>query len=1108
MKTFLKPSQGRVAHAIAASCLLLGLTATGSQAAEGAMLARQEVTFGEPLLPSHWGQRVQPLAPGESPSPGSYRIRAEIAPRMSDGSHPDAGVALVPSGPVRTDPAGSTMELAAPAGTRLRDFSELVTENEDRRGCRAEWSAVLHPAQPGESERAVRLGGQTSHASDAAVVMAEQPGTTDWRRKDVIYLIKRELGLAFDPGWRYAEDGNFTVIQRRLEVPLRDAHTIELEFPSKTVLSGVNLSIARWPGRRARELLSGGEFSSRTEDDGTRTRVWLYLGGALADKARWGDDPYLAEIFISYQGSEADVARDRPLRSMRVLGDPQNEAGPPASIQAETWTDEASGKRLVRQRFSLKDLDEGSDGDARRFAALRLRIPPGCGTGIARARLISSQSLHAEPLFQARMRAQLEKLGGPFLNAGEGSQEWLQWLQWLPIADAQPDLRLLADSHSEAELPGWGARVRWTGDHPRVAVSREGLVATGLRSARLQWDMNTTAHRDARIYADIPQGAEYLGILDAELLLDSGAVVRFELVPNRAQLLPAGIPAGSRIRSLVVHVVAPSGTPDWTLAGLGIFRTYLAPASRLDAQPRPGWRALPQALVQRADGQRDGIYRWEARPAGMRAGDLLQVRIQHSLGAHVREKCWLTMEVTGEQGGQARIPLCPSPAEWQTGLASLLRNGSLAPDEPIRTLTWAARLTAPPSDAAFHVVLGLSARPSVRDTLRHGLALQVGSGMPPLQPSTDARGIAPSLPAPIWLDYGEWAVSSAYKPRENPWQYGDLFELRRIVWVADEALWPALEEQRKARLRQSVTSSPHPEAGLRLQSAWLIVFTAVLFLLAVPRKAPRRWPPPMPDPVKNQIRSAIGRWCLHVGSLVTLGGTGLALVWIWKGAGAGPESPWFLAAGLLALMAVCLRLSRLATGLIHSGSPLRAIVAVLWLAVLAWLLGHLGHPRHPVVYASLLLAGTMWIGIPVPSRSFLAKATAAAFRPVTLLALSSLCLYAVGLSLPTVVRKENVWITMGSLVAVVVWWHASRGLFAAAKGRAPGWMTAIQAVPGGGMFAGALAALALSCGALWFGQSTLAAHLSTLFFYMWCTGALVTACGSWARARPGADRAR
>ncbi|MDA8454065.1 hypothetical protein M4R22_04740 [Acidovorax sp. GBBC 3334] len=1087
---------------------LLAVAGAGAHAA-GSPGPVQEVTFGPAPVSSYWGQRIQPLSGGEAMLGGSYRVKAELVPRFASDDASDLGVALQPSGVPRTSQGTSTVELAPPSGTRLRRYGTLVVEHDYRPGCPAELDMVLQSPQPGASRQVVNL--QKANGTNAAEAMAEQPHQMEWARKDLGYIVRRQLGLAPDLRWRYAQDGDFTVLQRRMDVPLRRSHTIQLEFPSKTVLSGVNLSIGKGTGARATQLLSGSEFTSRTEDDGTRTRVSLYLGSILSDTARWGTDPHLAEILIAYQGTEAEVAARKPLQSMRVLADP--EMGAPASdsgqtTKIQTLKDEASGKLRRRYQFALRDLQGGPPEAHQDVVGLAVQSPSGCDLGPIRAHLIQAQRAPSQPVFQSKVGKTLEKLGGPFLPPREGSVEWLQWMAWLPIAQAQPTLGRSDIPGFHAELPGWAARWQWTGDKPVATVGKEGMQASGIRTAQLEWKTDVTVQPQLRIYVDMPAGARQFETLHAELQLDSGAVERFEVGPNRAQLLPPGLPAGSRVQAVRVRFQPTGAAEDWTLAGVGIFRSDAVPHSLIAEQPRPGWKLLPQALARQTGLPADGTYRWDSSPAPVRAGDLLQARITQGTGAAPSEACWLTLEVTGDRGSHARQRLCPVDTEWQTGLSEILRNGGFAADETVKTMAWTAHLSTPPAPGAeLGVVLGVGTVPSVRQALADGLVLRLGTGHTALQPDRSALQDFPALPAPVWLDYGTWIGADGQPAPSVHWDDEDLFELRRITWVAETALWPRLADRQEAGRRQSQQAAPSPEAGLRMQSAWLVLFAAAVLLatLRMPalKAAAGRWTLP-----GHRSRAVHSAWAPLRTAVSAYGepalkvvGVALACFWIWRGGRGGPDAPWFIAAGGLLVLTVCIGLWLPRVGSPAALAPLRATVAVLWLAWLAWLAGTSGFPKQLLTCAALLAAAALLLGHSTLAKGLPFLRTAAA-SPALLVGACSAGLYAIGLASTAVVRRENLWITMGAIVAVAAWWLAMHAARPALEAFRPRWASKLYGVPGGPLFVGAVAALVLSMAALWLGQSGIAAHLTTLFFYLWCAGALLTGMSLWARSAP------
>ncbi|WCM92460.1 hypothetical protein M5C99_19195 [Acidovorax sp. NCPPB 2350] len=1060
-----------------------------------------ETTFGPPPMPSHWGQRVQKFAAGEPMVAGDYRIRAEVVPRLAGEAALESGMVLSPGAVSRQADGSATVELAAPAGTHLSDFDTLVVEHGYRPGCPVGLDLALQ-SDTGAASRP-RLALQDMVQGGDEVVMSERPPQMEWTKKDLGYLLRRQLGLPGDPRWRYAQDGDFTVIQRRMDVPLERVRTIELEFPSKTVLSGVNLSIGTGPASRARHLLSGGEFTSRTQDDGVRTRVFLYLGNALLHSPS-GKDPYLKEILISYQGTEADVAQRKPLLSMRMVGTAlASSSGDDPSRAVRSVQPDSAGKPRWQSRFDLRRWHALAPHDV---AALEVTADGGCSIGALQARLLPAN--HARlPLFQAQAAQQLKALGGPFLPSDRGAMEWLQWAAQLPLAQARTEPRRLDTPGFQAELPGWNARWTLDGEAARIAMTETGLLVSGARKAQLEWAVDVAVQPGLRLHAGMPSGTRQFAALEVELQLDTGAVWRLQVAPNRALPLPDDLPPHSRVRKVRVHFDTQSAPEDWTLASLGIFRSYAVPLSQTDDQPRPGWKLVPQALAMDGNAAANADYRWDM-PVGMRSGDLLQAHITHGFDASRAEACWLTVEATGDRGAHVRHRMCPSGPSWNTGLAELWSRGGFAADETVVSMRWTARLSAPPGRPGdLAVALGVGASPSVRKVLSMGPVLRLGEdSSPPLRPQGPPAAL-PALSLPVWLDYGTWTAAAGQAVPAVHWDGADIFELRRITWVAAPALWPALLERQQHLRRQAVVATPSPERGLRLQSAWLLLFAALVFWFAGRASAPgtlaTRATAFLVHRATRALQSAWTR--LHrvlparSQRLPVIASTALASLLAWLGGRGGPDAAWLtLTAAFLAVLA-CLRLWQGGSTAIPAPqqSPQRAVAAVLWIVSMAWVGGQGGLPQRPLTYAGLAVA-VLLFDRTMPLR-LVRRLLPALGNTAGILAVACAALYAMGTAATGGKLGENAWLTMGALVAVGAWWRMLQGLRPALQDRHPGWAGYLFATPGGPLFAGAVVALALSALWLYLGGPRVAAHMTTLFFYQWCAGALVTAVSPWAR---------
>lgn len=1056
-----------------------------------------ETTFGPPPMPSHWGQRIQKLAAGDPMPAGDYRIRAEVVLRPAGDAALASGTLLSP-GPVSQRPDGTAVATwTAPGRTRLSDFDTLVVEHGYAPGCPVGLELALH-SDAGVAARP-RLALQEMVQGGDHVVMSEQPAQMEWAKKDFGYLLRRELGLPGDRRWRYAQDGDFTVIQRRLDVPLVQAHTIELEFPSKTVLSGVNLSLGMGQNSRASHFLSGGGYTSRTQDDGRRTRVVLYLGSALSNIPA-DQRPHLKEILIAYQGTEAEVAQHKPLLSMRVVGAvPSSSSDDSPSSTVQAVAPDGSGKPRWQSRFDLRKWPEMA---ARDVAALEVAAGEGCATGTLQARLLSSEQARL-PLFRIDAAQQLKAQGGPFLPPEQGRTEWLHWAARLPLAQAQPELRRLDTPGWQSELPGWHARWSLDGEAARIATTETGLRVSGARRAQLDWTVDLAVQPGLHLRADMPSGAGQFASLGVELLLDTGAVWRLQTAPNHALRLPDDLPPRSRVRRIRVHFDSRQAPKDWTLAGLGVFRTDAVPLAQAEDQPRPGWKRVPQMLAMRDAGKdEEAGYQWDM-PVRLRSGDLLQASITHGFGGAPSGACWLTVEATGDRGAHVRQRLCPSGTTWSTGLAELWSQGGFAADETVVSMRWTAQLSAPPSRPGdLAVALGVGASPSVRRMLSTNAGLQLGDAWLPLRP----QGVPTTLPAlslPVWLDYGTWTAAEGQLVPDVHWDGADLFELRRVTWVAPPALWPALLEQQQQQRRQALVATPSAEAGLRLQSAWLLLFAALVFWLA--RRAPA-------------LRAAVGRSTIGTVQRAThvlqpvwtrlrtlqpagarrwpvVASTALAGLLAWLGGRGGPDAVWFALSAAALTAATCMRLWQ--TGATPPPAPLRATVAVLGVVGMSWVAGHAGLPQRPLTYAGLAIAAIAFDpALPRRLARFLASTLGST---AGLLVAASAAFYAVGAASGNSSAGESAWLTMGALLAIAAWWHMVQGLRPALEDAQPRWARLLFTPTGGPLFAGAAVALALS--ALWLslGGHRIAAHLATLFFYQWCIGALLTAFSPWAR---------
>ncbi|MFC4161767.1 hypothetical protein [Chitinimonas lacunae] len=1059
--------------------------------------------FGQPLVPGYWGRVEQPIEPGNPLYADRYQLRAKLLPRLASATVVERGVDLgLTAAGERRQP------LAVPAGVSLADFDELWIDHGAPGRCdiRLELSAG-----------AVQLRGESLLDRDG-VLLNLQPSQAVWMEKDFLYLLRRQLGLADDGHWRYARDGDFTVMQKRFHVPLSYAETLEFEFPSGTVLSGINLFISEGEHQRPSRLLSGGDFTSDTHDDGVRTRVRLHLGQTMTDYRNRNQSVYLAEALVFYQGTPEQVVRDKPLRRMTLIGAqaPQQAvvtgSAVPLALQTRQLT--ATGWRTVADlRTRAREHDNGMP---LRSAVLTAEGDALCRPSFERVRLVKLAEVGL-PRYQVDTARLLETLGGPFLlRPGDPDRlEWLAFAAQLPLAQAKPLPQRREEG--EFELAGWGATLRLDGPRAVPTVGADGLTFKDSGTVTLDWAVDIAVAPELRLTVQLTHGAAQFPSLPLDVELADGRRVELRLQPNRPLWLGHYLPPTSRIRSLRLRFVPGETAGPWTLGDLSVFRPYLVPATAAFASPRPGWgkfsptieaaRAAPTdqlgteagrlVATLQPDGSVERLLQWRT-PLGLPARDLLQLRLDYRLDTALAQGCWLELAMTGSQGGRYQRQWCPHDGSIEEGLAPAMA-AHFAPDETVEAIEWRARLQVEqPAQTGFAVSVGLSSRPSARAVLERGVALQLGAERRLPQPlSATVQAAFEGGGVPVWLDYGQWAVGTGQRMPLLRLAENELFELKRLTLLGSALLSPAVENWRVSLRPPAPPPGPGKLSKLAgglvagvllwlgwrygvLQSLWRTVVALLRWLV---------WALSHTLGLAGRMLSRLAsrsRW-LNYGAVLLA----LALLWL---AGAGARGAvWLGGGGIFLLLASGWHLGRW-SGLAPLHQALgRRWLMLAWLGWAAWMVGAYGLPRDGLVLAALL--GPLWC-YSVMLRGGVARALRSVRLAPVLLLLAALACYLLGLS-----RKaeagESAWFTAGALLLIGLWWKLSRMAQPWVTRRWPILAGRLYSAPGGPLFLGGLLALAASAVLLWLGMSQLAAHVATLFFYQLCLGAAFDVVAHW-----------
>ncbi|KMP12728.1 hypothetical protein UR09_00085 [Candidatus Nitromaritima sp. SCGC AAA799-A02] len=143
-----------------------------------------------------------------------------------------------------------------------------------------------------------------------------------WKKKNTLYLARRALGMSFDPDWRYAQDRQYTVFQRRLHRNLSSFETMDLSFDPKVTKGEMGQVVCNF--RISFEDPAGSLIVLPTEL--LPTRIMRSSSGHPVLRIELGDYirslysikkvPFLEEIIVFFPGEASHVAQAKPLQKI------------------------------------------------------------------------------------------------------------------------------------------------------------------------------------------------------------------------------------------------------------------------------------------------------------------------------------------------------------------------------------------------------------------------------------------------------------------------------------------------------------------------------------------------------------------------------------------------------------------------------------------------------------------------------------------------------------------------------------------------------------------------------------------------------------------------
>lgn len=644
--------------------------------------------------------------------------------------------------------------------TSMSDFDELWFDYRDLGGsdnCELGFMADAHAAAAQKSTTALWIeSGDTS--STWRPVLRVQAARAAWLPKDNLYLARRVLGMDFDEDWRYQQDGQRTVVQRRFHYNLDKIEALDFLFAHGTNVRLIDLRIAYGGWLRHDTMITWDETPHQVEslpDGSVRVRLligeWLRQNDKASDRSR---KIFLSEAVVFLKGEANEIAQSKPLLEVVFLADGINRAAGPSvkkhlvSLPARSELLAPGYKRWI---LDLRPLSRGKWFDVRMDRAL-LTIRPSdparqCALQPLALRLVSITN-GKEPGYIVDMQRWLRALGGPF-NAADPQKKEVEWaeteayapLSLLPAASYTDDKNI---GVHRLELPAWGLHFLvagdWTAKH-----SPEGLTFKGEGgSIDVSWELpNIAMQASSTLFLRIQQGAEHVRSGQARIDFSGDGSSTINFLPNRPIPLGSAV-SGKHATRITLHLEMDDMPAILKMQELVLFRPFLIPQADAFSARGPGWEFLP-LRAEADDGRKaetpalGGIVvhgtaepgqskpqTWHT-PVNSTAKNLVAVKINYALSELPSEPCWLTLRARTARK-QASLTLCPSGAQGELiqPLAQLVKE--LGAEETVLSFEWEANPSHATIPLTFDIQaqLGTAPPPSVRELLMRNLSVKVG----------------------------------------------------------------------------------------------------------------------------------------------------------------------------------------------------------------------------------------------------------------------------------------------------------------------------------------------------------------------------------------------
>ena len=444
-----------------------------------------------------------------------------------------------------------------------------------------------------------------------------------WKKKDILYLIQRTLGLNHSPIWRFSKDRHRTVFQRPFHKDLQSIEAIDLiinDNVDKNALKKIacNFRVSHTiknlsnPSEPTYVLHGGNPFDTYLglplnpiffKAQG-KTVLRYRIGNFIRQTYENKKVTYLHEVIIFFPGSLKEITRMRPVESISFIGRTEtaisffenekkqpkfsNKSTPIFNHTLQTQVLSRNTKRLIikfPEGINITNIDTNLESIGLLFRPTNPNLKS--GFRLQRAKKITRNDSEIQSIFAADTKAS-RRWGGPFINRKTNDPKF-ERIQINSLFSFQN-----FDNNTPISSRGITIQTKKPFSHWRSMVNGLELEGKG-KWIEIDWPVEAYLEEDTLFYIEISKGVEMVSSMQIIPFIGKHRLKSISAIPNQSVRL--NLPKKNITKLKLLFKLYEEHPFKLVLRKMALFQPILVTESEA-IDMSPDWISFPLMEVQ------------------------------------------------------------------------------------------------------------------------------------------------------------------------------------------------------------------------------------------------------------------------------------------------------------------------------------------------------------------------------------------------------------------------------------------------------------------------------------------------------------------------------